>query len=173
MKKEYSVILSEAKDLLYLRLKSRFFVASLLRMTVLLFTAFLISIPAVNAEGTVKVQAAMVIASNEGNDFDLVNDDYRDELIKLFSYSAYRQIDSVSRGLKKAVREKIDIEGGYELILTLQGVEEGRVMIQAVIRKEGRQYVDTVLSILKPGVVFVGGPPMGKGALIIILEAGY
>ena len=123
--------------------------------------------------GPVKINATILIASNQGNDFNLINDAYRDELIKLFSYTSYNQVDTVKRELKKAVREKIDLPEGYELVLTLQGQEKGRVQIQALIRKAGVQYVDTVLSILQPGVVFVGGPPLKKGALIIVLETGF
>ena len=37
-------------------------------------------------------------------------------------------------------------------------------------RNKVNQYLDTVLAILKPGVVFLGGPPVQKGVLIIVLE---
>ena len=123
---------------------------------------------------SVKTNVTILEASNEGNDFNLVNDAYRDELIKLFSYTSYTQIDTVRRELKKAVRETIELPEGYELLLTLHNQEMGRVQVQALIRKEGVAYVDTVVSILQPGVVFVGGPPVKKGgALIIVLETGF
>ena len=121
----------------------------------------------------VKANMTILEASNHGNDFNLVNDAYRDELIKLFSYTSYNQIDIVRRELKRSAREKFDLPEGYELILTLQGQERGRMQVQALIRRGGVSYVDTVLSILQPGVVFVGGPPVKKGALIIVLEIGF
>lgn len=125
-------------------------------------------------ENEVRVTATVLSASNQGNDFNLVNDDYRDELIKLFSYSSYNQLTAFAANLKKAERQHFDLSGGYELILTLQGTEKDRVMVQAIIRKENRQYVDTVLSILRPGVVFLGGPALPEGGeLIIVLETGF
>lgn len=123
----------------------------------------------------IKANVIILVASNEGNDVNLVNDAYRDELIKLFSYTSYNQIDAVRRDLVREVAQKINLPEGYELLLTLlpTGQENGRVQVQALIRKGDVAYVDTVLSILQPGVVFVGGPPVQKGALIIVLETGF
>lgn len=130
-----------------------------------LFFFFLIGsfMPSLRAaeENTVRVNATFVIASNQGNDYDLVNDEYRNQLIQLFTYSAYHQAENRAIVLKKSEREHVALPGGYDLILTLQGTEKNRVLVQAVIRKDNRQYVDTVLSILRPGVVFLGGPPVG------------
>ena len=122
---------------------------------------------------TARVQVTVVTASNEGSDFNLDNDSYRDQMIKLFSYRSYHQTKQFLADLSRAERSKIDLPEGYELWLTLQDEEKGRILIQAVIRKENEQYVDTVLSVLKPGVVFLGGPPVEKGALIIVLETGF
>ena len=125
------------------------------------------------SDETIRVHVTVLIASNEGSDFSLVNDAYRDQLIQLFSYTSYHQAKEYSVDLRKSERQKLDLPGAYELLLNLQGVEKGRAMVQALIRKETTQYVDTVLSILRPGVVFVGGPDVGKGALIIVLETGF
>ncbi len=122
---------------------------------------------------SVHLNVMILTASNQGSDFDLVNDQYRDQLIKLFSYRSYHQIKAVSEELTKAGHEKIDLPEGYELILILQGHEDNRVQVQAIIRKGGIEYVDTVLSIMQPGVVFVGGPPIQNGNLIIVLETGF
>ena len=138
------------------------------------FFVFLVSfLPVSHAKNTERMRVTILIASNQGSDYDLVNDAYRDQLIKLFSYSSYHETGSFFRNLKKAEREKVDLPEGYELVLTLQGKEKDRVFVQALIRKQGTQYVDTVLSILKPGVVFLGGPQVAVGSLIIILEAGF
>lgn len=123
-----------------------------------------------HAEGPVRVHVTVLVASNEGSDFNLDNDAYRDELIQLFSYSAYRQSQQFIADLKKADRFRADLPDGYELVLTLQGEEKERALVEALIRKENKQYVNTVLSILKPGVVFLGGPPVTGGVLIIVLE---
>ena len=147
-----------------------------MRPAALLFLAFFVlagGLPQVQAEETVRVHATVVVASNEGSDFNLDNDAYRDQLIKLFSYSAYHQTHHLMVELKKAERARVELPEGYELVLTLQGSEKGRVLVQALIRKGDRQYVDTILSILRPGVVFLGGPPVEKGALIIVLETGF
>ena len=123
-----------------------------------------------HAEGSVRVHVTVLVASNEGSDFNLDNDAYRDELIRLFSYSAYHQSEQFIADLKKADRYRADLPDGYELVLTLQGEEKERALVEALIRKENKQYVNTVLSILKPGVVFLGGPPVKDGILIIVLE---
>ena len=121
----------------------------------------------------IKANVTVLVASNHGNDFNLINDAYRDELIQLFSYTSYNQVNAVRRDLVRGVPQRIDLPESYELLLTLQGRENGRFQVQAVIRKGGVQYVDTILSILEPGVVFVGGPQVEKGALIIVLETGF
>ena len=141
-----------------------------LAMTVL-FSLFSLN-PPVSAAEPVRVTITVLTASNEGSDFNLDNDEYRDQLIKLFSYSSYEQSERFLVDLEKGVRQKMALAEGYELMLTLQGAENGRVLVQALIRKDGQQYVDTVLSILRPGVVFLGGPPAGSGSLIIVLETG-
>ena len=140
----------------------------------LIFSATLCSALALHAEETIKIHATVLTASNNGSDYDLVNDEYRDQLIKLFSYSSYHQLADYNHGLSQSAQDKIDLPEGYELLLTLQGIQQGRVEVRAVIQRDGMQYVDTVLSILRPGVVFLGGPPTaGGGALIIILETGF
>ena len=129
---------------------------------------------AVYANEPVRVHLAIVTASNIGEDINLINDEYRDQLIELFSYSSYEQVDDVVVEIQKAVRQKVKLPDGYELILTLHEQDEERVHVHALIRKNGRQYVDTVLAIVKPGVVFLGGPPVGQEkALILVLETGF
>ena len=130
------------------------------------FTAFAV------ADQSVRVHVTILIASNEGDDFNLVNDAYRDQLIELFSYSAYRQIETVPAMLNRAERVRLPLPDDFELVLTLQGTERGRILVQSLIRKDGLQYLDTILSILDPGVVFLGGPPAQEGSLIIVLETG-
>ena len=125
------------------------------------------------AKYAVPIHAAIIVASNEGSDYDLINDAYRDQLINLFSYTFYHQKDDVKIHLQKGKREKLDLPDGYELMLTLQDVEKDRLLIQALIRKNGQQYVYTVLSLLRPGVVFLGGPPAENGSLIIVLETSF
>ena len=138
------------------------------------FLALLCKAASVEAGDEVRTKVTIITASNQGTDFNLVNDDYRDQLLNLFSYSHYEEINTELVLLSRSERSKIELLNGYELILTLQGEEKGRVLIQAVIRKDQKQYLDTVVSILKPGVVFVGGPPVENGkVLIIVLETGF
>ena len=125
------------------------------------------------ADEPVKVAATLILASNEGNDFDLVNDEFRDKLIELFSYKSYKQEKAEALELKRGERVVMTLVDGYELVLTLQSRENTRVFIQAVIRKESVSYVDTTLSVLTPGVAFLGGPPVNGSTLIIVLENGF
>ena len=141
----------------------------------LVFT-FLVTVSVARAQDVtqIKANATILVASNQGNDFNLVNDAYRDELIKLFSYTSYNQVNAVRRDLVRGVAQKINLPEGYELLLTLQeGKESGPLQVHALIRKGEVQYVDTVLAIMQPGVVFVGGPPVQNGNLIIVLETGF
>ncbi len=130
-------------------------------------------IPAYAAETTAKIHVTFLIASNKGDDFNLVNDAYRDQLLKLFTYKSYNQIDDILTELERSKREVLELPDGYQLILTLQDMEKGRVQVQAMIRKGNNRYLDTVVSILRPGVVFLGGPSAQGGTLIIVLETGF
>ena len=141
-------------------------------MTFVFCSLLILFQPSLRAAGPVRVHVTVLTASNEGSDFNLDNDEYRDQLIQLFSYSSYNQSGMFFVDLEKAGRQKSNLPEGYELVLTLQGEEDGRVLVQAVIRRGNQQYVDTVLSILRPGVVFLGGPPVEGGSLIIVLETG-
>ena len=144
------------------------------RFLILWFFLNALQNPAFSAvEDSARVTVTALIASNQGSDFNLTNDAYRDRLIKLFSYTAYEQTFVSSESLKRTERNKIALDGGYELVLTLLGIEKERMTVQALIRKGADQYVDTVLSIMRPGVVFLGGPPVGEGVLIIVLETGF
>lgn len=125
------------------------------------------------AEESTRVIVTVIRASNDGSDFDLENDAYRDELIQLFSYTFYKQLNRVSVDLKGMGSRKVTLPGGYELVLTFQGTEEDRVLVEAAIRKGDEEYVRSILSSLKPGVAFLGGPLMDNGAMIIVLEIGF
>lgn len=129
--------------------------------------------PQLMAAEPVRLTATVLMASHQGSDYDLDNDAFRDRLIQLFSYSHYRQLDARVLTLPKAERVRLALPEGYELILTLQGIEKTRILTQAVIRKGHKAYVDTILAILSPGVAFLGGPPVEGGTLIIVLETGY
>ncbi len=117
-----------------------------------------------------KLLLTVLTASNEGDDFDLDNDEYRDRLIQLFSYRSYKQENQEVVTLSKTERQVIPLIDGYELVLMLQDEQKYRLLVQAVIMKEGVPYVNTVLSILEGGAAFIGGPNTGQGALILALE---
>ena len=134
--------------------------------------AFCLSVsPALSAEQATSLHVTILAASAEGADFDLDNDAYRDQLIQLFSYKSYHQKKELNVNLKKGERVSVPLPEGYELLLNLQDQEKKRIYIQAVIRKGRQQYVDSVLSLLTPGVVFLGGPPISEGTLILVLES--
>jgi len=149
-------------------MRSVMVVASILCIFVMSFS---ISVQAAEPE---RVIVTVLSASNEGNDFNLENDAYKDKLIELFSYSAYEQLEQTSVELSRAERNTIALLENCELVLTLQGTENGRIVVEAVIRKDHKEVVNTVISILKPGAAFLGGPILqDEKALILVLEAGY
>jgi hypothetical protein len=120
-----------------------------------------------------RVLVTVLYASNDSQDFDLENDAYRDEIIKLFSYTGYRQIGVRFADLEKGIAEKVMLPGDYDLLLTYDGTENARLLVRALIQKDGEQYVNTVLSSVEGGVVFLGGPPLQNGVMIIVLEMGF
>lgn len=139
----------------------------------LLLTTIIFSHAAQAAEDTTRVHITVFKASASGTDFDLDNDAYRDQLIQLFSYSSYHQIQKLFVDLKKAERNPVDLMGDYKLLLNFQGNDQNRHMIEALIRSKDKTYVNTVLAVPAQGAVFLGGPPFEDGVLILALETGY
>lgn len=142
-------------------------------MLALCFLAlFLQALPA-QAQTSNRMIVTIVVASNEGNDFNLDNDAYRDKLIQLFSYSSYTQEDLKKLDMSLGEPQSLDLLEGYTLSLTLKEDTGATIVTRAVITKSGKNYIDTELSIAKPGVFFMGGPTLTSGDLILILESGY
>ena len=147
-----------------------------MKKSLILLSAYLFlmsSAPLFAQESPLKVKMTILLASNEGNDINLVNDAYKDQLINLFSYRSYEEVDVKAVELAKSERVKVGLPEGYELLLTYQGNEGDRSLVQALIRKEATQFVFTVLSMAQEGVAVLGGPPAGKGVLVIVLEKIY
>lgn len=140
--------------------------------TTVIFLSCLLATPLhldAKEDETIKAKVTVLVASNRGTDMNLVNDDYKDELIKLFSYTDYQEVNVQAVDLQKSNRIKIDLPERYELVLTYQGQEDTRSLVQALIRKNTTQYVFTVLSMLPEGVVFLGGPPLANGDIVVIV----
>lgn len=125
------------------------------------------------AQNSNRMIVTMVVASNSGNDFNLDNDAYRDKLINLFSYSSYVQKDLKKLDMSVGKTQNLDLLEGYNLELTLKHDDGNKILARAVIIKDHKIYIDTELSIAKPGIFFMGGPTLAAGDLILILEAGY
>lgn len=142
-------------------------------IAVLCLFALLIQAPFAAAQTSNRMIVTMVIASNSGNDFNMDNDAYRDKLTKLFSYSSYIQKDLKKLDMQVGVTQNLDLLEGYNLELTLKQDNGSKIVTRAVIIKDHKIYIDTELSIAKPGVFFMGGPTLDKGDLILILESGY
>lgn len=115
----------------------------------------------------------MVVAANSGSDFNMDNDAYRDKLMKLFSYSSYIQKDLKKLDMAVGKTQNLDLLEGYNLELTMKQDDGKKILVRAVIIKNHKIYIDTELSIEKPGVFFMGGPTLTTGDLILILENGY
>ncbi len=143
-------------------------------LTAILSLAMLIyQNPAVQAQTSNRMIVTMIVASNTGADFNLDNDAYRDKLLKLFSYSSYTQKDASKIDMILGETQSINLLEGYTLSLTLKQDQGSSIIARAVITKDGKNYIDSELSIEKPGVFFMGGPTLTDGDLILILESGY
>ena len=127
-------------------------------------------VSALQAEAPVTLKVTAIVASNGGSDFDLENDAFRDQLIQLFSYKSYKQLQQSSVHLDETKNEVVAIPGGYELTLGLKTRENGKVRVHALIQKEGKKFLDTEVSIFGSGPVFLGGLPVDSGNLILAIE---
>ena len=139
----------------------------------LLFFFSVLTPAPIHAEGAAKARVTILVASNNGNDFNLDNDAYRDELIKLFSFTAYHQVQSQLVDLTQGGASDVALPEGYQLQLTYQGNEGGSTLVKALIQKGGSQFIDTVLSVKNEGTVFLGGPQVTEGNLVIVLEMNF
>ena len=136
-------------------------------------SVFLFQFPSGQAQTSNRMIVSMVVASNTGSDFNLDNDVYRDKLLKLFSYSSYVQKDVKKLDMTVGKTQNLDLLEGYNLELTLKQDNGQKILTRAVIIKDHKIYLDTELSVEKPGVFFMGGPTLTEGDLILILEVGY
>ena len=135
-----------------------------------LFLGFTVSLPHAFATEKAGFIVTMVAASNEGNDIGLDNDDYRDELIQLFSYTTYKQLDLKKIYLTQGAKTSLELPDGYELSAQMPGLEKDVASLKVNISKDQKEFVNTTLSIRSGGVTFVGGPPTEEGVLILIIE---
>lgn len=142
-------------------------------LSVALFLLGILALPAPAAHAGERLALTTIVASNQGNDFDLDNDAYRDQIMRLFSYKSYKQINQEAVLLEPGVAHEQAIHGGYTLYLKLISVGNQQDRVHALIKKDNMEYVDTVLTVEKPGVVFLGGPGVPEGDLIIVLEMGF
>ena len=143
-------------------------------LTLFLLVAMFGSVVVSQAEAAnpLRIIVTVVIASNEGHDFNLDNDEYRDQLLNLFSYTSYQQLDQqYVVDLEKGGPQTLALPDDYELMLDLLSEEGDRSILGAYFRTEKMQYLATELSILTPGVVFLGGPRSSEGDLVLVIEA--
>ncbi len=126
-----------------------------------------------SAHAAERLTITCIAASNNGHDFDIDNDAYRDQIMRLFAYKSYDQLGLAAVNLEPGVASEMKIPGDYDLYLKLISVENHQDRVHVLIKKGGMEYVDTILTLTKPGVVFLGGPKMDEGDLIIVLEMGF
>ena len=122
------------------------------------------------AEESVIAKVTVIVASNQGSDFDLENDAFRDQLIQIFSYKSYKQVKEYSIHLEKVKREVLSIPGDYEFVMAYRGQDQGKVRIGALIQKGGRKFLNTEVTIIGTGPIFLGGPPTESGDLLLVIE---
>jgi len=142
-------------------------------LSALCLFVLLVQSPTAFAQTSNRMIVTMIVASNEGSDFNMDNDAYRDKLTKLFSYSSYIQKDIKKIDMKLNQTNNLDLLEGYNLELTMKDDTDSKIIARAVIIKDHKIYIDTELSIAKPGVFFMGGPTVSNGDLILMLENGY
>ncbi len=144
---------------------------SKMALALFIFASLITGVP--SAHAAERLTITCIAASNKGNDFDIDNDAYRDQIMRLFAYKSYDQVSRSAVTLEPGVASEGKIPGDYDLYLKLISVENHQDRVHVLIKKEGVEYVDTVLTLTKPGVVFLGGPKMEDGDLIIVLEMGF
>ncbi|OGW79939.1 MAG: hypothetical protein A3G33_05020 [Omnitrophica bacterium RIFCSPLOWO2_12_FULL_44_17] len=121
-------------------------------------------------EQPLMLKVTVIVASNQGSEFTMDNDNYRDELVKLFSYKSYKQVKDYLVELLPAENELLNIEGGYMLALNSEGEKDGKFLVRMVIQKDGRQFLNTEITVTGEVPVFMGGPSVQNGVLILAVE---
>lgn len=127
-------------------------------------------VPKLYAQGPVHFKVTVLVASNQGSDFDLENDQFKDRLIQLFSYTSYRQLKAYSVTLSPTEAQALSIPGEYELKLHLKDHRAGEAALHVVIEKGGTRFLETDVSLRGQAPLFLGGPPFDSGVLIVALE---
>ena len=122
------------------------------------------------AEDSIHVKVTAIMATNEGTDFNLENDAFRDQLISLFSYTSYKEMDQFRVVFRQPEEKTVALPNNYKLSLDYQGKDGAKLLFGIQITKAGKEFLKTQASIVGESPLFLGGPPINGGVLILSVE---
>lgn len=147
-----------------------------MRLIHLLFLAALLALPRVAsaAEGTTRVQALLVLASNQAGESDSRLAAYEPTLRRILRFESYRLAGEGSASLASPGKAAVNLGQGHSLQLETEKSDGRGVRLHVSWQQGGRSVMNTGLA-LRPGVPAVlGGPSSGKAgevwAIILIAD---
>ena len=137
----------------------------------LLLAVFLSSIP--SAFGQVQTRLRIIEASNEGATVDPSLRDVHDQLGSLFNFQSYRLLRDQQLKLSPDAPFEISAHRTVSLEVTLVKQRKKRADFRVIIRREGKEILNTQVRLSPERTVLIGGPKHGKGIVILALSARF
>lgn len=121
--------------------------------------------------GAIRLQVGSILARDAGAHFDQRLARLRGKLEDVFRFGSYRLVREETRGARLREISAFEIPGGHRLqVRPLEFRDEGVALHLALLR--GRQVlVETDCVLGREGRVFLGGPTLEDGVLLIWVEA--
>ncbi len=121
--------------------------------------------------GAVRLEVGSILARDAGAHFDQRLARLRGRLEDVFRFGSYRLVKQESRGARWGEVAAFEIPGGHRLrIRPLERRDEGVALHLALLRGR-RVLVKTDFVLGRQGRVFLGGPTLEDGVLLIWVEA--
>lgn len=124
-----------------------------------------------SAAPRIRVDVGVVVASNEGGTTDPALSSLKSTLHSMFTYSSYRMIDRLKRFLSMGETGTIPLPENRSMRVTPVPARGDRIRLAVQIMEGNRNLLTTTLGLTRGGMVLVGGPPYGKGVMILIISA--
>ena len=127
--------------------------------------------PAASAADTARVQATLILGSNDGGGVDPQLRQYERNLQRVLGFDTFRQQGSGTAQVSLPGSGSISIGGGHRVAVTAESAADGKLRVAARWTQGDRTYVNTtVVTGLGQPTVLVG-PAAGSGKLILLIVA--
>lgn len=141
-----------------------------------LFSAFLLLafaamlVPSTFAADSARIQATLILGSNEGGGVDSHLRKYERNLKRVLPFDTFKQQGSGSAQIAVPGNGSVSIGGGHQVSLSVADAG-GKLRITAKWTKGNRTYINTTVVTAPNQPTVLGGPSEGQGKLILLLVA--